>query len=309
MTRRFRRRTILAIAGVTAALYFGAAVLALINLEVPRFGIVQALMLVLAAIAEIVAKWLFGMQFRHGVVEVGSSLHPISAFRAALVGAGVARLIPAGGAITPVAMAWVVRREAPGSAGAAIRSTILHFGGILIGTGVALLWVLNRGLYQSLVAGTAVLAVILIAIGLVLMFGTAWMGSVTERLPPRLRILLGQTAVNHPADLVSQGWLWGRVVLEAFALFLVMEAFGIHLTPMQTMATFGLSQLVGGLPGTPGGIGFAEAGLVGALAAFGFTAEVTVAPILVYRFISYWLPAIGGLVSGGSAFLREEAVA
>lgn len=309
MSRRFRRRTVLAIAAVTATLYFGAAVFALINLEVPRFGILQALMLIAAAAAELAGKWAFGMQFRHGVMEVGTSLSPFSAFRAALVGSGVARLIPAGGAITPVAMAWTVRREAPGGAGAAIRSTILHFGGILIGTGIALLWVINRGLYESLAAGTAVLAIILILIGLVLMFGTGLLGSLTSRLPGKLRGLLGQTAVNHPADLTSQGWLWGRVVLEAFALFLVMEAFGIHLTPMQTMATFGVSQLVGGLPGTPGGIGFAEAGLVGALAAFGFPAEVTVAPVLVYRFVSYWLPAIGGLVAGGSAFLNEEPAA
>ncbi len=306
MTRRFRRRTVIVIAGVAAALYFGAAVIALLNADVPSFGVGSALLLVVAAMAQITAKWLFGMQFRHGVMEAKRHLSSRSAFRAALVGAGVARLIPAGGAITPVAMAWTVRKETPGSGGAAVRSTVLNYGGLLVATGFSFLWVINRGLYESLAAGTAVLAVIFIAIGVVLLFGTGWLGSASQRLPPRFRDLLGHTATNHGLDGPSHGWLWGRLALEAFALYLVMEAFGIHLTPMQTMAAFGVSQIAGGLPGTPGGIGFTEAGLVGALAAFGFAAEQTVAPTLVFRFISYWLPAIGGMVAGGSAFLRAE---
>jgi uncharacterized protein (TIRG00374 family) len=94
--------------------------------------------------------------------------------------------------------------------------------------------------------------------------------------------------------------------LEAVALFLVMKAFGISLTPTQAISAFGISQLAGGLPGTPGGIGFTEAGLVGALAAFGYPAGSTVGPILVYRIVSYWIPALAGLVAGGTAFLRAE---
>ena len=86
-----------------------------------------------------------------------------------------------------------------------------------------------------------------------------------------------------------------------------MQAFGIHLTPMQTAAAFGAGQLAGGLPGTPGGLGFAEAGLVGALAAFGFDAQITLGPVLVYRVVSYWIPLIGGLVAGGSTFLKETS--
>lgn len=303
--RRFRRRTIFIVAGITAAIYIGVSIYAFTNLRFPRLGILSFLFLLLAAVAELGGKWMLGMQFRHGVVEVGSHLSTKSAFRAALVGAGVARLIPAGGAITPVAMAWTVRREAPGTGGAAVRSTVLHFSGLLIATGIALLWVINRGLYSSLAAGTAILAVILILTGSVLFFGTGWLGSVSKRLPPRIRDLLGHTAANHAPDLPSQGWLWGRVALESAAVYLVMQAMGIPLTPSQVISAFGISQLAGGLPGTPGGIGFAEAGLVGALAAYGYPAAFTVAPILIYRIVSYWLPAVGGLVAGGTAFLRE----
>jgi uncharacterized membrane protein YbhN (UPF0104 family) len=304
--RRLRRRFVFAVAGTAAALYLGALILALTRLELPPFGALAGLAIAVAAVAQISGKWMFGMLFRHGVRQAQGALSKVAAFRAALVGAGVARLIPAGGAITPVAMAWVVRREAPGSGGAAVRSTVLNYAGLLVGTGICLLWVLDRGLHTSLQAGTLIVALITLATGLLLMFGTGWLGSIASRLPGRLRRALGHTALNHPPGWHSQGWLWGRLAAEATALWLVMEAFGIHLTPTQTFAVFGISQLAGGLPGTPGGIGFTEAGLVGALAAFGFPAEQTVAPTLVFRLVSYWLPALAGLVAGGSAFLKAE---
>lgn len=305
--RRFRRRSIIVIAGLAAVLYAAALVFALTQLELPVFGLLSWAMLVLAAVLELSAKWMFGMQFRHGILETGGKLRPVSAFRAALVGAGVARLIPAGGAITPVAMSWTVRREARPTGGAAVRATVLNYAGLLAGTGFALLWVINRDLYEELKTGTWILGIISLIIGLALMFGTRWIGLWANRLPARFREMLGPPMDRHVPDLRSQGWLWSRLILEAVALFLVMQAFGLHLTPMQTFSAFGISQLAGGLPGTPGGIGFTEAGLVGALAAFGFPAELTVAPTLVFRIISYWLPALAGLVVGGSSFLKDEA--
>ena len=306
--RRFHRRTILVVAAVAALLYATALVGALLNLDVPDLSILDWIMLFLAAVGQIAAIYAFGMQFRHGVLETGAQLHPSSAFRAALVGAGVARLIPAGGAVTPVAMSWIVRREVRSTGGAAVRATILNYAGLLVGTGFALLWVINRGLYRSLEAGIWVVGIIALVIGLALMFGTRWIGLLANRLPDRLRNMLGPPTDSHVPDVRSQLWLWTRLVLETLALFLVMEAFDLHLTPMQAAASFGISQLAGGLPGTPGGIGFTEAGLVGALAAFAYPPEVTLAPVLVFRVVSYWIPFLSGFVAGGSAFLKEETM-
>ncbi|MGH8928181.1 MAG: hypothetical protein ACRDWH_07500, partial [Acidimicrobiia bacterium] len=223
--RRFRRRTILVVAGVVALLYAVAVVLALVRLETPEFDWLSWVMLLGAVIGELTAKYMFGMQFRHGVIETGADLHPASAFKAALVGAGVARLIPVGGAVTPVAMSWTVRREARGTGGAAVRATVLNYSGLLIGTGFAMLWVINRGLYESLEAGTWVIGIIALVVGLVFMFGTRWIGLIGNRLPERIRKMLGPPTESHVPDLRSQGWLWGRLALEAAALFLVMQAF------------------------------------------------------------------------------------
>lgn len=303
--RRLGRRTIIVIAAVTAVIYAIALVLTLRNLDIPPFGFLSGALLLVAAAGQLAALWAFGLQFRHGVLETGGHLQPTSAVRAALVGAGVARLIPAGGAVTPVAMAWMVRKEARASGGAAVRATVLNYAGLLLGTGFALLWVINRGLFESLETGTWILGIIAILIGLVLLFGTRLIGLLAKRLPAKLRDRLGPPMESHIPDGRSQLLLWTRLALEALALFLVLQAFGLHLTPMQTAAAFGVGQLAGGLPGTPGGVGFAEAGLVGALAAFGFEAQISLAPILIYRIVSYWIPLIAGLVAGGSSFLKE----
>lgn len=305
--RRVRRRTLFVVAAVAALSYAVALVLSLRTVDFPPFGILPTTLLLLAGGAQLTGQYFFGLLFRHGVLQSGGSVSTRSSFRAALVGSGVARLIPAGGAVTPVAMAWMVRREARASGTAAIGSTVLNYSGILVGTGVALLWVINRGLYASLEAGTWVLGIIAIIIGLVLMFGLRLIGLLGHRLPHRWRERLGPPAERHVPDARAQLFAWSRLSLEAFALFAVMQAFGIHLTPMQTVAAFGVGQLAGGLPGTPGGLGFAEAGLVGALAAFGFDAQVTLGPVLVYRVVQYWLPLVGGLVAGGSNFLKETS--
>jgi uncharacterized protein (TIRG00374 family) len=67
-----------------------------------------------------------------------------------------------------------------------------------------------------------------------------------------------------------------------------------------------VSQIVGGLPGSPGGLGVTEAGLIGVLVLFGIPAAVATTPVLTFRIISYWLPAIGGLAFGGHAYLSRR---
>jgi uncharacterized membrane protein YbhN (UPF0104 family) len=56
----------------------------------------------------------------------------------------------------------------------------------------------------------------------------------------------------------------------------------------------------------PGGLGVIEGALALLLAAYGYPASSTVAPILVFRVVSYWLPAGLSLLAGGSTFLASE---
>ena len=74
---------------------------------------------------------------------------------------------------------------------------------------------------------------------------------------------------------------------------------------LQAVATYAAAQLVGGLPGMPGGLGVTEGALALILASYGFPASTTLAPIIVYRVVSYWLPAGLSFLAGGSTFLKS----
>jgi uncharacterized membrane protein YbhN (UPF0104 family) len=298
-------KKVLWIAGIAGVVYAGVLIWVLNNYEIPPISGSAGALIGVAALSQIAAKWFFGALFRESVEETGQTLKQFSAFKAAMVGAGVARLIPAGGAITPVAMSWTVRDEVESSAGPAIRAVLLNYSGLLILAGSAIL--LERPTGQVLKVSLTIAAPIAIGIGLVLMFGSGMLGSLNRFFPEFLRKKLEPTMVNHLPGWQSQVFIWLRLLLEAAALYLVLHAFDINVSVLETFAVFGVSQLVGGLPGTPGGLGVVEAGLVFVLGAYGYPASITVAPVVVYRIVSYWLPVAISLLAGGSTFLRSQA--
>ena len=295
------------IAGIAAALYAGFAYWVITNFDIPPLRGAALALVILAAICQIGAKWFFGLLFRESIQETGSDVAPWSAFKAALVGAGVARLIPAGGAITPVALSWTVRDEVEEStAGPGIRTVLLNYAGLLMMAGGAVLIDRPQETIPVFSVSIFFLAPIVLAIGILLMFGSGRLGSISKYLPRFIRSRVETSMVNHTPKWESQIYIWARLVLEAGALWLVMLAFNIDLNAVEAIAVYSVSQLVGGLPGTPGGLGVTEFGMGLVLAAYGFPAATTVAPILVYRIVSYWLPAGLSLLAGGSTFLRSD---
>lgn len=293
---------------VTAAVLIIAYALAFVFLvdssELPSLGLGTLAVLVLATVIQLGGLWMFGELFRHGIEATGRRIPTGLGFRAALVGATVARLLPVGGAVTPVAMAWTVRDRASGAGGAAVRATGLNYGGLLVSTGASLL-IASRG--PSMLSwgdGLAVASLLALVTGLIVLVGASRLGSLGDLLSERLRRKFGNGLIDVPLDLRSHGYLWARLAAEMVVLGLVLATFGIDLGIAQLVAAFGLSQIAAGIPGTPGGAGFAEAGLVGALALFGVGGAV--APVLIFRIISYWVPAGAGLLAGSAAFVRSS---
>jgi uncharacterized membrane protein YbhN (UPF0104 family) len=293
------------IAVIAAVLYVGVAGFVLNNFELPEMDSLAWTLVGLAALAQITAAWFFGLLYKESVEGAGGTLKAFSAFKAALVGAGVARLIPAGGAITPVAMAWTVRDEEPGTTGAAVRTVLLNYAGLLMMSGVGLLLARPRESAQLFSISLAVLAPFVLFAGLVLMFGSGKLGSLSKYLPKVIRKRLDATVIDNLPGPESQTYIWCRLALEGAALGLVLRAFGIEVNVFQVMAAFGVAQLAGGLPGTPGGLGVTEAGLVFILSAYGFPSRETLAPVIIYRIVSYWLPAALSFFAGGMTFLRS----
>lgn len=299
---------VLWIAAIAAVLYAAFAYWVITNYDIPAIhGWAWALM-ILAVACQITAKWVFGLLFRESVEEAGSEIKPWSAFKAALVGAGVARLIPAGGAVTPVAMSWTVRDEVDEkrTTGPAIRTTLLNYSGLLILAGVGILIERPRQAIPVFSTSIIVIAPILLVIGLIVMFGSGRLGSISRYLPDFIRKRVEESMVDHLPGWQTQVFVWGRLALEASALYLVMTGFGVEIGVEQALAAFAAGQLVGGLPGMPGGIGVTEGALAVILAAYGFPAASTFAPIIVYRVISYWIPAGLGFLAGGSTFLASD---
>jgi undecaprenyl-diphosphatase len=290
-------------AAIGLAVYVVVFALVLKRADLPPMSVWTGVILAGAALIQLGSVWFFGELFRSGL---DGGVSPWSAFQAALVGSTVARLLPAGGAVTPVAMAWTVREEAPGAGGAAIRATSLNYAALLVGTGLSLALISFLDPPAGWATWMRVAAAVAVVIGLGLMALTTRLGAVAHRLPEWLRSRLGQSMVDLPVDSRAQVLMWGRLGAEALVLGIVLTAFGLPTAPVEVAAAFGLSQIAAGIPGTPGGVGFAEAGLVGALAVFGLGASVTLAPILVFRLVSYWLPAGAGLLAGSRVFLAAR---
>lgn len=300
-------KRVLIFALVAASLYAVFGYWVITNFDIPEISAWGWALVAVAVVSQISAKWFFGLQFKESAEMVGEHLSPWSAFKAALVGAGVARLIPIGGAVTPVAMSWTVRDEAEGTAGAAIRATFLNYAGLLIITGVGLL--VARPVDDRLEVGSVslvVLAPFVLLAGVGVMFGSGKLGTINKVLPEFIRKRLEESMVDHAPGWESQAYIWARLILEASALWLVLSAFGIEVNAFQTLAAFGASQIIGGLPGMPGGLGVTEGTLAVILAAYGFSVSTTIAPVLVFRIVSYWLPAALGFLAGGSTFLTSE---
>lgn len=294
------------VALIAILIYGVAAYWVLNNFEIPPIrGWIWAF-IVGAGLAQIGGLWFYGLLFRESVQALGANLRLWEGFKAALVAAGVARLIPAGGAITPVAMAWTVRERTSMAAGPALRTVMLNYAGLLIMAGVGVLIARPSGTAQVLGIGLVVLAPVVLIAGGVLMFGSGRLQSLNRRLPRFIRSRLASSVSNHAPKLQSQVYIWSRLMLEAAALWLVLTGFNIDLTFFELLAVFGAATLFGGLPGTPGGLGIAEFGFALILGAYGWPAAVTAVPILVYRVISFWLPAATGFLAGGTTFLRSD---
>jgi uncharacterized membrane protein YbhN (UPF0104 family) len=296
------------IAAVAGVLYIAIAAWVFNNFadELPEMSTSAFGLVALAAIAQIGAKWFYGLLFRESVQKTGGDLKRFSAFKGALVGAGVARLIPAGGAITPVAMSWTVRDEAAGTTGPAIRTVLLNYSGLLILAGAGLLIARPEDGIKIASVSLFVAAPFVIGAGLLVMFGSGKLGSLVRFMPQFIRKRVESQMIDHLPGLESQLYIWARLGMEALALGLVLIAFGIDVNGFQVLAVFGVSQLAGGLPGMPGGMGVIEGALVLTLAAYGFPAATTLAPVLIFRVISYWLPAALGFLAGGMTFLKSD---
>ncbi|GMA35825.1 lysylphosphatidylglycerol synthase transmembrane domain-containing protein [Demequina litorisediminis] len=102
---------------------------------------------------------------------------------------------------------------------------------------------------------------------------------------PRLVQILGQPwrlAVGLAGNLI-------QTVAFVGTFYCTLEAFGQDLAIIDVTILFFLSNAVGAVVPTPGGLGAVEASLIAGLTGAGVPLPVATPVVLIYRFITYWL--------------------
>ena len=90
----------------------------------------------------------------------------------------------------------------------------------------------------------------------------------------------------------------GRWAFEYFALLITLYAISADPNPWLVLLAFVFASVLSMIPFTPGGLGFVEAGLTGALALAGINAGEAVLGTLVFRLVTFWIPIpVGGLAA------------
>ena len=116
-----------------------------------------------------------------------------------------------------------------------------------------------------------------------------------HRLAGRLRELAGQPGLVGRAI----GWAAANWLLDAASLWVFLAAFG-HRTGIDgLLIAYGLANVLGALPVTPGGLGIIEGVLTPTLVGFGVPGGVAVLGVVSWRVVNFWLP----IPAGGLAYL------
>jgi len=85
-------------------------------------------------------------------------------------------------------------------------------------------------------------------------------------------------------------------LLDAAALFFFLGAFGSWVNPAALLVAYGLANIAGALPITPGGLGIIEGALPVILVGFGATRTIAILGVIGWRLVNFWLPIpLGGL--------------
>jgi uncharacterized protein (TIRG00374 family) len=100
----------------------------------------------------------------------------------------------------------------------------------------------------------------------------------------------------------SLNWL-----LDAAALWCFVAAFGRLVNPVELFAAYGVANVTGALPVTPGGLGVVDSVAPLLLVGFGVTRSVATLGVISWRLVNFWLPIPAGAAACVSLRARSAA--
>lgn len=200
------------------------------------------------------------------------------------------RYLQRSGAAPTEAVAVVTVKEAVTVA--ATRPAVLVCGW-LSGLSSSRLALLPSGDVLTLLVGVAAVAVVALAV-------PATRSLLRARLEPLLRDLLPQllASVARPRRLAAA--VLGVLLLNTgyvLALAASLQAFSVSLTAPALVVVYLAASTLGSAAPTPGGLGAVEAALLAGLATLGVPVAAALPAVLVFRAVTFWLPAPLGWVA------------
>jgi len=127
-------------------------------------------------------------------------------------------------------------------------------------------------------------------------------GQVAERIRARLAVV----TPGWPGLSAAFGWALGNWGFDLSCLTFAFMAVNAAVPWRAILLAYGAAQLASNLPITPGGLGVVEGSLTIGLVAYGGAVASTVAAVLVYRVLSFWLPLLIGWAVAGVLALQSR---
>jgi uncharacterized protein (TIRG00374 family) len=103
--------------------------------------------------------------------------------------------------------------------------------------------------------------------------------------------------------------LWASLnwLLDAASLWCFVAAFGHLANPVELFAAYGIANVAGALPLTPGGLGVVDSVTPLLLVGFGVTRSVATLGVLGWRMVNFWLPIPTGAAAYVSLRVKPHA--
>jgi uncharacterized protein (TIRG00374 family) len=103
--------------------------------------------------------------------------------------------------------------------------------------------------------------------------------------------------------------LWASLnwLLDAASLWCFVAAFGHRANPFELFAAYGIANVAGALPVTPGGLGVVDSIAPLLLVGFGVTRSVATLGVLGWRMVNFWLPIPTGAAAFVSLKVKPQA--
>ena len=103
-------------------------------------------------------------------------------------------------------------------------------------------------------------------------------------------------ALARDRDVMRASLIWASLnwLLDAASLWCFVAAFGRFVNPAELFAAYGIANVLGVLPVTPGGLGIIDSTAPLLLVSFGVTRSVATLGVLAWRLVNFWLPIPAG---------------